>query len=259
MKIKTTYQLLIVTLLVLAFYSCKKEVSYDWKNIEPGKQMISGPDSIKGNDSTVYQYLAIPRGGSAYTWEVLRGPITIKVDTSDKNPLLYHPYNVEIKANSTADTSASFVVHETTWAGKTGESDTFTIQKIFCYIPFDMENFMGEYRCREEKTNFIANTFFSLSFTVNITNVGGNTIYNDNFYNLQIQVPFVMSLDKNESIKVVKTLTEDVGDNDFSGPTYITGSGYYSMCNRTMTIKYAIIDAAIGDTIMAITDYFIHK
>jgi hypothetical protein len=29
--------------------TCKKEDNYNWKNVEPGKQLITGVDTIKGN------------------------------------------------------------------------------------------------------------------------------------------------------------------------------------------------------------------
>ncbi len=159
MKIKIPNLIMTLIFTAMTISSCKKEESYNWKNIDPGKQQISGPDSIKGNDSTVYEYLAIPRGGSTYSWEVLSGPITIKVDTLNKDPLHYHPFRAEITANSSIDTTGSFVVRETTWAGKPGIADTFKIQKILCYKPFIPDSFVGEYTCHESVINNIDNSF----------------------------------------------------------------------------------------------------
>jgi hypothetical protein len=257
MKINTANLLLTGMVSVLIYSSCKKEESYNWRNLEPGKQLISGPDSVKGNDSANYEYLGIPRGGSSYTWTVLRGPVTIKVDTLRNDALHYHPFRVELTANSTIDTSAVIVLQETTWAGKQGESDTFNIQKVFCYIPFNMSDFLGEFRCKEEKIDYFDNSFKSYPlYNVNISYAGGDTFMIDNFSQEQIQIPFVISYDKDEKITIVPTLTDKPLSTTFIGIEKIKGTGSYSMCNKSMKINFAIMDAVLGDTIMTITNYF---
>ena len=260
MKIKIKYLVLIVTGSLVALSSCKKEEGYNWRNIEPGKQQISGPDSIKGNDSTVYEYLAIPRGGSTYTWEVLSGPITIKVDTLNKDPLHFHPFRAEITANSSTNTTGSIVVRETTWAGKQGESDTFNIQKIFCYWPFNLNDILGQYTCNEQVTKYLENNAFVkvTPFDVNFTHVGGDTVMIDDFYGVGWQLKYVLSEDKNETLTIVKTLV-DYSDATFSGGLDIKGSGTYSTCSGTVTVKFAMMDHALGDTIYSGIDYFKRK
>ena len=258
MKIKITYLVLIVVVTLGVFSSCKKDEAYNWRNIEPGKQQISGPDSIKGNDSTVYEYLAISRGGSTYTWEVLSGPITIKVDTLNKDPLHYHPFRAEIKANSSTNTTGSIIVRETTWAGKQGESDTFNIQKIFCFSSFNLDNFVGAYTCNEKVTNYLNNSFVSTSFDVNVTQVGGDTVMIDNFYGIGWQLNYVLSKDKNETLTIVKALF-DYNDATFSGGLDVKGSGNYSTCSGTITVKFAMMDHALGDTVYSGIDYFKRK
>jgi hypothetical protein len=242
--------------LLLVTTSCKKEGGYDWTKIEPGKQEITGPDSIKGNDSTVYQYLAMTRGGSTYTWAVLNGPIKIKVDTSNHDPNHYHPYRIEITADSRIDTSAQFVVIETTWAGKQGESDTFDIKKIACYIPLDWNKFIGTNICEET----ILDPFLKQApFDVELTNLGGDTILNENFYDTNWKLKYVFSHDKNETLKVINETFEDTNNPIFDGPFEVRGNGSYSTCNGTIKINLYFVDLTVGDTVYSVIDQFKHK
>ena len=260
MKLNITNLIFFGMGLLLVTTSCKKEGGYDWTKIEPGKQQITGPDSIKGNDSTVYEYLAMTRGGSTYTWAVLSGPLTIKIDTLNHDPLHYHPYRIEVTANSAVNTSGSIVVRETTWAGKQGESDTFNIQKILCYSPFNINEFEGDYICDETILNISDNTFNSpLPFNVKLTRSGGDTVQIDNFYGIGIPLYYIISEDKNESLKVVTALTDEINTSYFTGTMEIRGTGYYSSCNKTITVNFALVDHTIGDTLYTGTDLFKHQ
>jgi hypothetical protein len=256
MKLNITNLIFFGVGIILISTSCKKEGGYDWTKIEPGKQQITGPDSIKGNDSTVYEYLAMTRGGSTYTWAVLNGPLTIKVDTLNHDPLHYHPFRVEITADSKIDTSAQIIVRETTWAGKQGESDTFEIKKIACYIRLDWNKFVGNNTCNET----ILNPFKKMEpFDVDLIHVGGDTLVNENFYGIDWQLKYVLSHDKNETLKVINATFEDSNNPIFDGPFEVRGNGTYSTCNGTITVNLFFIDKTIGDTVYSVIDQFKHQ
>ena len=228
-----------VGILSLIILSCKQKDEYDWAKVFPGKQIITGSDSIKGNNIDTSQYFAIPRGGSKYDWVVVRGPLTI---TEDKG----HPFIAVIKANSEKDTNALITVTETTWGGVQGTSDSFSI-KISCFTPFNMEQLLGngQFNCYE--MNYFP-------YKVNITYVGGDTIENNNFFITGWKLKYVLSEDKDEIVKIVPASFNLDGET-----VYVKGQGHYSVCDREIKINFAIT-TLFGDTITngAGLDRFVH-
>lgn len=230
---------IVVGILVIFVSSCKQKDEYDWTKVIPGKQIITGPDSIKGNNIDTSQYFAIARGGSKYNWAVLKGPVVI-------NEYKNHPFIAVVKANSEKDTSAVITVTETTWGGVQGTSDSFSI-KISCFTPFNMEQLLGngQFSCYEMDY---------APYNVNITNIGGDTIENNNFFIVGWKLKYVLSEDKDEIIKIVPASF------DLNGETvYVKGQGNYSVCDRLIKVNFAIT-TLFGDTITngAGLDMFVH-
>ncbi len=253
MKKYILYLIITGAFIIAVVSSCKKEKAYNWQNIEAGIQRITGPDSVKGNDSTSYQYLAIPRGGSKYIWRILRGPITISQDTINKDPLHYHPYRIEVTANSKSDTSAAIAVREITWAGDSGIIDTFVIKKVACYKAFDTALFVGKYKCYE--TNLTDGTSL-VPYIANFSYVGGDIFIIDDFHLNGWNQMYAISKDKNEIITMLVNNPPYV----YNGELVIAnGKGYYSLCNGTITVNYFLINYNTGDTIESGTDRFVHQ
>ncbi len=96
-------------------------------------------------------------------------------------------------------------------------------------------------------------------FIVTLSYLGGDTVQIDNFYGTQISLNYIISRDKNENLTVVNTLTDEITNAYFDDIAEIKGYGSYSSCNKTITVDFFIIDAAVGDTIITGTDNFIHK
>ncbi len=224
--INTLVALTVITFIVI---SCKKD-TYDWKDVIPGEQVIKGPDTIKADNITTYMYLAIPRGGSDYNWQIVRGPITI-----EKNK--YMPFLINIKGQSQVDTSAEISVAETTWGGKTGSTIIFKIDKINCFTQFtDFNQFLGsgKFTCYE---------LDYAPYTVNLTYLSGDTIENDNFYSMGWKLKYTISEDVNEIIKIVNT--KYVYNSEI---VQVNGSGTYSICKGEINLNFAITRLS-GDTI----------
>jgi hypothetical protein len=243
MKIIARNIFIISILLTMIISTCKKEDKYNWKNVEPGKQLITGVDTIKGNEVSTYEFLAIPRGDSKYEWKVLSGPVTIEVDDKDKDPLKYRPFRALISANSAVDTNAIIAVTETTWGGKIGEPDTFYI-KILCYVPFDINQLIGNGQFTETRSGFAPQNVSLFKI------VGDSMVIDSNF--IQIEngvVTYILSRDPLESIKIVSD-TFDYGTSEgFDGRTLVMGNGNYSVCKRSFNIHYFLVAAANSDTI----------
>ena len=106
----------------LFFTACNNNEDYDWNKVDPGIQYISGPDTIKGNNISKFNFYARPRGGSKFTWTVVRGPVSV-------TPNATNGFVGEVTANSQTDTVGEIMVTETTYGGKTATSNiSFKIQ-----------------------------------------------------------------------------------------------------------------------------------
>jgi len=225
-----TYTIIAFSIMTMVVVSCKKD-TYDWTKVIPGDQVINGPVTIKADNITNYEYLAIPRGGSIYNWQVVRGPITIE---NDKDM----PFRINIKGQSQVDTSAEISVTETTWGGKSGNTKTFKIDKINCFTPFaDFNQFLGsgKFKCYE---------IDYAPYTVNLTHLSGDTIVNDNFYSMGWKLKYIISKDQNEIINIVQKQTFEYN----SETVQVSGSGTYSICKGEINLKF-VITRISGDTI----------
>lgn len=228
-------RIIINTLVALSFVavivdSCKKD-TYNWKDVTPGQQVIKGPDTIKADNITAYEYLAIPHGGSDYNWKVVSGPISIVKDKE-------MPFKINIKGQSEVNSSAVISVTETTWGGKTGNVVTFKIDKINCYTPFkDFDQFLGTGKFKSYEIDYAP-------YTVNLTHTSGDTIVNDNFYSMGWQLKYTISKDEKEIISIVKNQLFEYN----SETVQVSGFGTYSICDSVINLKFAITRLS-GDTI----------
>jgi hypothetical protein len=192
---------------------------------------------------------------------VLYGPVSLKIDNENKDPLHYHPYRVELKANSTINDSAAIVVKETTWAGKQGITDTFYIKKVNCYQAFDASIFSGEYsyyQKREEYNGNTSNEYKDLSTT--ISQIDGNIFVNSNFYAVpDLKIKYKLSLDKKETISIVDTSYNITYENFSDGFKVVNGTGSYSICDGSISLKYYLVDRTVRDTVYVVTEQYKHK
>lgn len=217
-------------LVILLIVRCGNKDNYDWKSVDPGKQTISGSNYIKGNNTTIYDYLAIPRGGSVFAWASSVSSNTLTIDQDSKFPYLAH-----VKANTTNDTSIMLYISETTWGGKTSK-DTMNIF-VEGYCPFDINQLIGngKYTCSE--MNYVP-------YNVNLNIIGSDTVLLDNFSNNGWQLKYVLSGDINESIKIA--------DNHYSyngEPVIVKGYGTYNTCKGLLTVNFAVVRPT-GDTVV---------
>ena len=126
---KNIFKILSILLLVAAVLgACKKsdveksQEAYDYNTIEPIIFSIAGPTITAASGLAPVTYMATPRGGSTYKWEVIGHGAAINV----LNP----SYNAEITFDqSDDDKDVQVKCIETTSGGKV--SETFTLRG--CY------------------------------------------------------------------------------------------------------------------------------
>ncbi|MBE0675758.1 MAG: hypothetical protein IH591_13950, partial [Bacteroidales bacterium] len=164
MKIKKLLPIIGMVLLGVAAMvtSCEEENDYNFNNIEPGKQAITGPDLIYTGEA--YTFKALTRGGSTYSWEKVSGDFTV---TSDG-------YKAVVVSNASANGTGVLKVTETTQGGKVGipAEVEFDIS-LFCQ--FDITKFIGDFACDEEGYG---------AYPVNLSQDPNNpnAVINDNFW-----------------------------------------------------------------------------
>jgi hypothetical protein len=215
----------IITLIAICFlFSCKEE-EYDWDKVDPGIQKITGLDYIKGNNISKYQYLAIPRGGSTYTWSVVSGPVTIINDPK-------YPFRIDLMADSRYNKSAYIAVTETTHGGLTSSDTIFIFVRDYC--SFVVDSFTGTFSCKE--TGYA-------TYNTNLSHLSGDTILMNNFYGMGWEIPLVFSADTAEVVQIVKN--RQVINNE---EVEISGKGFYNTCRGHFSLNYAIL-TLYGDTI----------
>ncbi len=227
---KKTIIIALTFLEILFLVGCGNKDNYDWKNVDPGKQIITGNNYIRGNNTTIYDYLAIPRGGSIFTWASSASFLTIEPDSK-------YPYLAHIKANTTSDATVMLYVTETTWGGKISKDTLNLFVEGFC--PFDINQLIGgtsvKYTCSE--MNYVP-------FSVNLNTIGSDTVLLDNFSNNGWQLKYVLSGDIYESIKIA--------DNHYSyngEPVIVKGFGTYNTCKGVLTVNFAVVRPT-GDTVL---------
>jgi hypothetical protein len=217
--------------LALLIGGCNEEDNYNWKGIDPGIQYISGPDTVKGNNISKYNFIARPRGGSKFDWIVLKGPVSVAPNSIDG-------YIGEVIANSQKDTVAQIQVTETTYGGKTAVSNiTF---KIISFCPYNITQLVGngKYTCYD--LNKLGMAVYPANFTV----IQGDTLVNNNFFYMGWKVKYVLSKDTlKEEIKVVKDYFNYNGD-----VVEVSGKGNYNTCTGNLTVNYAVTTLN-GDTV----------
>lgn len=230
-------------LIVLAFIStacvnsCKDD-DYDWNNIEAGKQRISRADadtskikldSIKGDNFTEKSYVALARGGSEYNWVASNSFLIVSVNSSE-------PYKVTVKANSKIDTSAWLWVQEKSRSGKLSDPDSLKI-KIFGFCNYNIDELLGSGKFSSKMTWYAP-------YPVNLSKMAGDTIVNDNFFNMRWNVKYVLSKDVDEKVSIVPKqrflYNEEMVE--------IKGSGTYNTCKGIIEVNYAVTKIN-GDTI----------
>lgn len=224
--------------LFILIFSCKNEDDYNWNAIEPGKQRISRADadtskikldSVKGDNTSIRSYVAIARGGSAYQWTASNS--FVKIIQKDKAP-----YWVDVKAESTVDTSAWIRVTETTKGGKTGLPDSMRI-KIFGYCPYNIDALLGS-------GIFISKMAPYAPYQVSLSKIEGDTIVNSNFFSMNWKLKYTLSKNYEEKITIVKGQRFIYNKETVE----VKGSGTYNTCKSRFEINFAITKTN-GDTI----------
>lgn len=139
---KKIFKLLgLLLLLTMVLASCKKSdvvksnEAYDFNTIVPIIYNISGPTITAASGLAPVTYMATPRGGSTYKWEVIGHGAEMNV----LNP----SYNVEIKWDqSDVDKDVQLKCTETTEGGKVSEPSILNV-KLTKFKPMDFDEFIG--------------------------------------------------------------------------------------------------------------------
>lgn len=211
----------------MVLVSCEKS-EYDWTKVEPGKQIIEGPDSVSADNQTIYQYLAISRGGSTYVWNTLEGYPKAAITNDTK-----YPFMANITFNSNKDTVVALTVSETTHGGKTGVADTFFV-KLIGYCELDINNFIGS---RIYKENDYA------PYTVSLSQVKGDTIQTNNFFHMGWRLKYYLVKGISLEVKILPELYYYEGEK-----VTVKGGGTYNSCKGSMKVDFAVVRLN-GDTI----------
>ena len=229
MKIKRLLPVVGMVLLGVAAIvtSCEEENDYNFKNIDPGKQEISGPELIYTGEPYVFK--ALTRGGSTYQWEKVSGDYTLTADG----------YKATVISNANANGTGVIKVTETTMGGKVGipAEVTFDIS-LFCQL--DMSKFVGEFTCDEEGYG---------AYGVNLTRVEGeNAVLNDNFWDWAAPGQVIKYELSGDFSQVVTVPLQDFIFGDESAGT-VEGSGTYNGCTGEMVVDYIVVyDGAENET-----------
>jgi hypothetical protein len=236
-KMKNLISAFFIISLSMTLFSCGDKNEYDWNKVIPGKQQITGRDSIKGN-GIAEEYLAIPRGGSSYDWKILSGAGTFVQDPD-------RPYRIELQSTSQVSGTIVLCVTETTHGGVVGTPDTINII-LTPVCDFNINLFTGAFVGKEQGF---------ADYSINFTHTSGDTIINDNFFNSAYQVPFVFPQSGriNETFNVVPTTVDYNGE-----PGIIKGSGTYESCTGKMIVNFVIVKT-YGDTIETHKNTFVPK
>ena len=240
---KRTIKNIIHILFIISIISsgCTEKDTYDWKNIDPGTQYISGPDTIKGNDFTKFPFLARPRGGSSFTWVKLSGPITIVPDSINN-------FIGKVVAKSTIDTTGSIEVTETTYGGKQTKA-TYSFH-IISFCPYNATLLIGsgKYNCFEKYNQIATARNYQVNFSIL-----NDTLLLNNFFQMGWNVKYVLSKGVDETITMVKTQFWYNGE-----LVEVYGKGTYNTCNGKIDVNYAVA-TLYGDTIEYGIDKFTRK
>ena len=242
--------LIIVAMVVTACQKSdveKSQEDYDYNTIEPIIYSISGPTITAASGLAPVTYIATPRGGSSYTWEVVGHGATIGVQDPS--------YKANITFNqSDEDKTIMVICQETTSGGKVSPKDTLEVQ-ITKFKPMEFEEFIGTWSGVEVDGG--GNEF---DITVELT---AGTAENTLIFPATAGIPSLMSdLFANnwgetfqESIapagNIVATINLESGAVDifcqYMGQTlpgpwdyWFAGSGTWEGFNKTMTITYGL-------------------
>jgi hypothetical protein len=250
-KILTPVLLVLPIIMVfLSFTSCEDDNNnYNYDAIEPGKQLITGPDSITGNGVTEFEFVALARGGSKYAWTVLSGPVVLRQSADT-------PHVAFIKANaSTASMPASIMVVETTEGGKTGTSDTINF-KIMQYCQYaGKANFTGKFRCKELVTGITDDEEYDSKIIASYPGrtYGGDTLLITRFCEFALEVKIVLSGNYDQKVTIIKEKQVAEYGEGLSITYEVEGEGTYDNCTRSLYLTYKLyVDGSYYNTGMQI-------
>jgi hypothetical protein len=228
---------LIMAIISFIGFACNDEKPYNWENIDPGTQLISGPDTIYGNAAIIDTFLARPRGGSKFEWTVISGPATISANAEKS-------YIGELIATSEVDTIVEIQVTETTYGGKVAVSNK-TI-RVLQFCPYSISqligngNFVSTDICLNPSEPNTPIATLRPKFSI----LNGDTVLCNYFFEFGWVVKFVLNSDpkKIEINMIPKTFEYN---NDI---VTVNGKGTYNTCKRSITVNYAVTNL-FGDTI----------
>lgn len=243
----------LLIILAMITTACKKsdvekaQEGYDYNAIVPIIYSVSGPTTTSASGLAPVTYLAMPRGGSTYSWEVIGHGATIDV--------LSPSYTANITFDqSDVDKTVQLKCIETTSAGKVSDPYVMDVQ-LTKFKPMTFDEFLGTWACVE--TDEGGNVFeFNLDLAA-----GPGT--NELIFAVSVDgIPALMSglfLDWGEAfqstiepygnISAIVNLNSGAIDINcqYMGQTLpgpwdynFSGEGTWEGFNKTMTINYAL-------------------
>lgn len=232
-KMKKAFLILVSFILV---FSCKEDDEYNFDKIDPGKQTISGPVSVYGNGYTSNAYVAIPRGGSTYKWEVVSGPAYLILDSFN------HSFIVNLLAKSLKDTTIRLKVTETTQGGLTGEPYQMDIS-VEAYCNFTINSFIGSFNSKSTDYERLDRSKYPnygpLTYQARVSFKEGNLATINNLLD-SYPVNLIFSGDSTESIKMLDYIEIIDQGNGNIDTLKIKGSGNYHACKQYIALDYSI-------------------
>lgn len=243
--------LLIIIAMVVA--ACKKsdveksQEDYDYNTIEPIVYSITGPTVTAASGLAPVTYLATPRGGSTYKWEVVGHGAKI----TPQNP----SFNADILFDqSDVDKDIQVICTETTSGGKVSDPYTLNVT-ITKFKPMTFDEFLGTWDCVE--TDEGGNVFnFTLELTAGPMEntllfpvTDGTPALMSNLFANEWGESFQANIAPGGNLYATVNLQSGAVDFicDYFGQTvpgpwdyWFSGEGTWEGFNKTMTITYGL-------------------
>lgn len=220
-------------------FSCSNKDDYNWNKVAPGSQKITlldedsaklVKDTIDGNNFSVNSCKAIARGGSKYNWVALGYPLSITQRQGQ-------PFIIDVKAESPKDTFTWLKVIETTNGGELSNPDSTRIQ-IIGFCQYSLNDLLGS-------GNFTSKMDFYAPYKTKMSVITGDTLVNNNFFNMRWPVKYYLSKDYNQKVTIAPNQVFD-----YNGELVeVKGSGKYNTCKGLMVVKFAVCRKQGGDTL----------
>lgn len=230
----------VVSMLIIGFvFSCNDDDNYDWNKVVPGDQKITeidedsaklALDTIDGNNYTINSYKAISRGGSKYAWITMGYPLSI-IQRENQ------PFIVDVKADSRVDTFTWIKVTETTNSGISGKPDSTKIL-IIGFCSYNLNEILGN-------GYFTSKMGYYAPYKTTLSVMAGDTLVNNNFFNMRWQLKYVLSKDYEQKITI-----PDNQKFEYNGEeVFVKGKGYYNTCKGLLVVDFAVCHVYGGDTL----------